>query len=468
MNTAQPLPRALLGEAGIESAIRRGGGCTRPVRLRGSTMLVNTRTGEVQNRYRSTDELDGTTYVRCGNRRASVCPHCSHEYKGDAWHLLVCGLAGGKGVPASVAEHPCTFATLTAPSFGPVHGMRQKGPCRARRDKTVCAHGRPLWCGKRHRDKDPQVGQPLCWQCYDYTGHVLWQWHAPELWRRFTITLQRRLAAQVSLSVKVFRETCRVSYSKVVEFQARGLIHVHVPIRLDGPEGPDGPPTRLPLTTADLEEAIQSAAVSVRLQTPPLRDGTVYELRWGTQVDCRSVTGDADRESGRASRAAHPEQVAAYLAKYLTKATEDFGLPSRVRSVTHARVVGASPHAVRIIETAVRLAGEGEAYERLRDNLATLGYRGHPITKSRAYSITFGQIRRARRVFRKNPGLDPEADIRQVLDDDAEVPEGFELVSSWVYVGRGYLDLEQAASAVMSAAMSRTREPGSHTPAASR
>lgn len=78
--------------------------------------------------------------------------------------------------------------------------------------------------------------------------------------------------------------------------------------------------------------------------------------------------------------------------------------------------------------------------------MATLGYRGHPITKSRAYSVTFGQIRRARRPFRKNPGLDPEADIRQVLDDDAHVPERFELVSSWVYVGgRGYLD--QAASA---------------------
>ena len=71
---------------------------------------------------------DGYTYVRCGNRRAAVCPSCSREYKGDAWHVLMCGLAGGKGIPATVAEHPCTFATLTAPSFGPVHGLRDKGP----------------------------------------------------------------------------------------------------------------------------------------------------------------------------------------------------------------------------------------------------------------------------------------------------------------------------------------------------
>ena len=101
-----------------------------------------------------TDELDGYTYARCGNRRASVCPSCSHEYKGDAWHLLVCGLAGGRGIPDAVADRPCTFVTLTAPSFGPVHGVRDKGPCRARRDKPVCPHGRPLWCNNRH---DPTI-----------------------------------------------------------------------------------------------------------------------------------------------------------------------------------------------------------------------------------------------------------------------------------------------------------------------
>jgi hypothetical protein len=139
-----------------------------------------------------------------------------------------------------------------------------------------------------------------------------------------------------------------------------------------------------------------------------------------------------------------------------------------VTSATHARAVGASPHAVRIIQTATRLAGEGEDYARLRDNYATLGYRGHPITKSRCYSVTFGQLRRARRAYKKSPGLDPDADIRQLLDDDADVPRGFEVVSSWVYLGRGYLGLDQAAAAVRSAAISRTRRPGDPDPAASR
>jgi hypothetical protein len=177
------LSTTLVGEAGQADAENRARGCTRPVRLVGSTSLVHRDTGEVRPVYSSSTELDGITYLRCGNRRAAVCPSCSAEYKGDAWHLLMCGLAGGKGIPASVADHPCTFATLTAPSFGPAHGLRQKGPCRARRDQPVCRHGRPAWCTRRHSEDDPLLGQPLCADCYDYLAHVVWQWHAPELWR---------------------------------------------------------------------------------------------------------------------------------------------------------------------------------------------------------------------------------------------------------------------------------------------
>ena len=367
-----------------------------------------------------------------------------------------------------MAERPCTFATLTAPSFGPVHGLRQKGPCRARRDKPLCVHGRPLWCNKRHHEADTQLGQPLCGECYDYTGHVLWQWHAPELWRRFTIALQRRLAAVSGLSVKAFRGRCRVSYSKVVEFQARGLIHVHVPIRLDGPEGPDGPACDLGLSTADLEDAVRAAAGLVRLDVGPLSDGMVYRLRWGSQLDCRSITDAAGRDSGRGGRVVHPEQVAAYLAKYLTKATEDFGLPERVRSPIHARAVGASPHAVRIIEAANRLAGEGGEYARLVAQLRDPGLPGpsrspsHGPTRSPSARSAAPAARSA-----ATPGLAPDADIREVLDDDNDVPEGFELVSSWVYAGRGYLDLDQAASAVLAATRSRMRR-GNHSSAASR
>jgi len=190
-----------------------------------------------------------------------------------------------------------------------------------------------------------------------------------------------------------------------------------------------------------------------------LADGTVYRLRWGTQVDCRTITDTAPRDSHNPV-VAHPEQIAAYTAKYLTKTTDDFGLPVRVFSANHARQTGASPHAVRLIETAEHIAATaGAEYARLLVNLATLGYRGHPMTKSRKYSVTFGQLRRARRMHRANPAaLDPEADIRELLDDvDDDLPEGFERVSIWRFAGVGYLDLSTAAGAVEQATRSRCR-----------
>jgi hypothetical protein len=455
---AAGLSSTLVGEAGQADAEKRARGCTRPVRLVGSTSVVDRGTGEVRPVYSSSTELDGVTYVRCGNRRAAVCPSCSAEYKGDAWHLLMCGLAGGKGIPASVADHPSTFATLTAPSFGPVHGLRQKGPCRARRDRPVCPHGRPAWCTRRHSEDDPQLGQPLCAECYDYLAHVVWQWHAPELWRRFCIALQRDLAARCGLTVPEFRRRCLISYSKVVEFQARGVIHVHVPIRLDGPSGPDGSGLDVGLATGDLEDAIHATAARVVLDSEPLPGGVLFRLRWGAQVDTRTICDTADSRT-RSPRVAHPRQVAGYLAKYLTKATEDFGLPQRVHSAAHASSTGATVHAVRLIETAEYLAEHGgDAYTRLLAHLASLGYRGHPITKSRGYSVTFGQIRRAKRLHRSRPaGLEPDADVRELLEVHDEMPEGFEVVSSWAFIGQGYLDLDSAAAAVISATQSRSR-----------
>ena len=83
------------------------------------------------------------------------------------------------------------------------------------------------------------------------------------------------------------------------------------------------------------------------------------------------------------------------------------------------------------------------------------GIRSPPRSRGKP---TFGQLRRARRHDRRNPaGLAPDADIREILDDDPDLPDGFELVTSWVFHGQGYLDLDTAAAAVHSAAMARIR-----------
>jgi len=117
----------------------RANGCTRPIRLRGTSTTVNARTGEVVESFDTATLPDQTLYKPCGTRRESVCPACAEVYRWDAYHLIASGLRGGKGVPDSVTEHPATFLTLTPPSFGIVHTR----PDRTGRPRTVPAPPRP-------------------------------------------------------------------------------------------------------------------------------------------------------------------------------------------------------------------------------------------------------------------------------------------------------------------------------------
>lgn len=95
--------------------IQQAGGCSHPIRLRGE--FVNVATGEVNER---------PLLVACKDRRALLCPSCSYLYKADAWIVVSTGLIGGKGVPASISDHPRLFLTLTAPSFGTVHAQKRR------------------------------------------------------------------------------------------------------------------------------------------------------------------------------------------------------------------------------------------------------------------------------------------------------------------------------------------------------
>jgi hypothetical protein len=108
------------------------GGCAQPVHLRGRVEHLDPLTGEILHRYSTAREPGGTLRVACKTRRASRCPSCAETYRKDTYHLVRAGLAGGKGVPGTVATHPAAFVTLTAPSFGAVHARREKAG-RARR-----------------------------------------------------------------------------------------------------------------------------------------------------------------------------------------------------------------------------------------------------------------------------------------------------------------------------------------------
>ena len=252
------------------------GGCVRPVRLRPALLRVDPATGELTPAAGdSPDAPDGVIYKACGDRRASVCPPCAERYRADTWQLIAAGLRGGKGIPAEVSGHSTVFMTLTAPSFGLVHTRRTAStgrvlPCRPRRKPAPCPHGVDLRCTRHHDQDESVLGLPLCLDCYDHLGQVVWNAHVGELWRRTVIGLRRELARVA----RAHGTTVRLSYAKVAEFQRRGVVHLHALLRLDGIDPADKerviPPAGL--TSADLETAVRHAASGTALMTEPHPD----------------------------------------------------------------------------------------------------------------------------------------------------------------------------------------------------
>jgi hypothetical protein len=340
--------RVLRGDFGRWQAhAARAAGCTRPVRLRGHTVTVRRRTGQVVELFDTEELPDGVLYKPCGTRRESVCPACARTYRWDAYHLLATGLRGGKGVPESVAGHPAAFLTLTAPSFGPVHTRPDRtsrlghsrsglGPCRPRRDRPTCPHGRPLWCGVVHGDEDPRTGTPFCLDCYRHAHQVAWNSFVPKLWSRTIDTVKRELARRSRAHGGI---PARLRYAKVAEFQARGVVHLHALLRLDGldPHAPDAilpPPTWASIGL--LNRLLQNAARATAIRTPAhpdCPDGWV--IQWGEHVRALPIT------RGLPGAEVTEQHVAGYLAKYATKATETTGhlseRPGHVSKVSGSR-----------------------------------------------------------------------------------------------------------------------------------
>ncbi|MER6178878.1 replication initiator, partial [Streptosporangium sp. NPDC001681] len=329
--------------------------------------------------------------------------------------------------------HPRVFATFTAPSFGAVHAHRtgkdgKPLPCRPRRDSPVCQHGRYEGCGRHHDRDDPQVGQPLCASCYDYRGAVLWNAHAGELWRRFTQALPAVLARLLGVRRAHLREVLRLSYAKVAEYQARGLVHFHAVIRLDGPDGPASPPPDW-ATVALLDNVIRQAAAQVIVpaskQSPDAPP--VVLLRWGDQLDVRPVYLSTDLDG------VSDQRVASYVAKYATKGAESAGtVDRRIRDAGDIARLAVTEHARRMIFTCFVLSRQPQyRLLPLRQWSHMLGYRGHFSTKSRYYSTTLGELRRTRADYRA-----AQARMLLGLPDPAE---GNTLtLSEWRYAGSGH------------------------------
>ncbi|MFJ8696524.1 replication initiator protein RepSA [Streptomyces roseolilacinus] len=413
--------------------VRRTGGCSDPIHLQGQTVTRDARTGQVLYSYSTAEEPGGRLRVACGNRRASRCPACAWTYAGDTYHLIRAGISGDerKNVPATVREHPRVFATLTAPSFGPVHNRPASGRCR---------------CGTAHPEHDPALGTALDPDRYDYAGAVLWNNHAGDLWRRFTIYLRRELAARAGLTQSAMREVCRVSFGKVAEFQKRGSVHFHAVVRLDGPDGPETAPPAWATVTL-LDAAIRAAAQRVTVPVPGSGDFPTRVLRWGDQVDVQPIGALGHEELTE-------QAVAAYVAKYATKAAETTGtVDRRLGERGELDRLDLPGHTRRLIEACWAL---DDAYpDRLLWRWAhMLGFRGHFSTKSRAYSTTLGALRQVRADYRA-----AQERRERGLPDPDDDPEGSTLVlAHWTYAGHGHSPGESWLAATIARDIRTNRE----------
>ena len=383
-----------LSAAELLGDVKAAGGCSHPIRLRGQ--FINATTGEVNQRG---------LLVACKDRRAVVCPSCSYLYKADAWILISAGLIGGKGVTDLVATHPRLFLTLTAPSFGPVHTRRRDGSCHPHQ-KPGCIHNQPLSCTRRHEEGDLIVGVPLCFECFDYRGTILWNAGSSRLWNRTIEQLRRRSALSQSIAIEEFSTHARLSYLKVAEFQRRGLVHFHVLLRGDGPGGPFSPPPAW-LTSTLLTTVLADVVTTFEITTP------TGAISWGRQFHVSDVT-DVNHDDVR---------IVAYLSKYATKTTDDsLGLARRFHSRAAVQAL-TNLHHRRLALCAWDLGAEHEFEPlKLRQHAHTFGLGAQLITKSRHYSTRFSDLRAARATF--------------MIQPETEGP----VAGTFSYDGRGYDD----------------------------
>ena len=456
---AEVVDRAGPGYERWMEQVAQTGYCAHPVRLRGRVEHTDPQTGEVRTVYSTDREPDATLLKACGNRRASVCPSCSATYQADSFQLLAAGLRGGKGVPETVTGHPRLFVTFTAPSFGRVHSRKAQGllvfPCHPYRQGQKCPHGKWAGCWQRHDENDPRLGEPLCPRCYQAGAQVLWNAMAGRLWSRTTIYLYRTLAQFAGLTEAELRRLVRVSFAKVAEYQRRGAVHFHAIIRLDAATACACPACVAPPLagfTADLlERAVRQAAATVAVPCPMVDEdrGVTLIARWGEQLDVLHITEAGDEQELSA------EQVAGYVAKYATKATEALGvtLDHRICEV-ELEDLELPAHVAELVRACWELGAHPSLRSlRLRKWAHMLGFGGHFSTKSRRYSTTLGALRRARVAYairRRHGDTLPLDAWGQPEEDQAVI-----VVASWRYLGSGYQSTGEAWLAASAAARAR-------------
>ena len=394
-------------------------------------------------------------------------------YKRDARQLVRAGLIGGKGVPESVAAHPCVFATFTAPSFGPVHARRMRGktvlPCRPRRDADdrLCPHGRDISCPVRHAETDPRLGRPMCADCYDYEAAVLFNLHAADLWRRFTTYLPRHLARLAGVTGKrlraelahPLRQGRRIPGTRRHPLPRRDPPRRQHQRRVHAAPGPLRPP-RCCATPSPWPP--RPSASTVPGSGPHIR------LRFGRELDTRPIWRQPFAATGRALDAA---AVANYIAKYVTKAVDVPGLPdTRIRHASEIDALRCPAHHKRMVAMAWDLGARTSV--------------GDPRLRLWAHSSASAATRSPNPAATPSPSATSAANASPPGGSSATptanatrgtAPSMTRVVlvlANWIYAGTGYTNTSGAELALSSAAHAREHGakplPHDYQPAARR
>jgi hypothetical protein len=237
--------------------------------------------------------LSSGVFVRCGSRIKSRCPSCAELYRGDWARIARSGIFDGP-----VADFRFYLLTLTAPSFGQVHRV-------PRSVEVVHRCG----CGDLHTAADASLrGVPLNAATYDYLGQVAWNRDSGVLWDRTRKRLRDRWDS--------------LEYFLVREWQDRGVLHLHLLVRIARVEAP---------TATQLRDDARTASAFSRI------DGS--HIEWGAQADCKPFRADGDGA-----------RTVWYLSKalnYVMKDTALQGLDRTSHSWEHLARLEAAARAIR-------------------------------------------------------------------------------------------------------------------------
>ena len=191
-------------------------------------------------------------------------------------------------------------------------------PCHARRDAAWCPHGGRLVCYARHAETDRALGTPLCLDCYDHDGQVVWNLHAGELWRRTTIAVNRQPAAALARRPRHRpRPPIRLSLRQGRRDATPGRhpLPRHHPPRRRRPRRPRRDPAPTGRARRRRPEVADRPRRRARSRSPPTRTRPPGRLAASPGASRSTSAPSPSPPNGEITDG----QVAAYLAKYATK-----------------------------------------------------------------------------------------------------------------------------------------------------